>query len=153
MDTDNVSDCCQALLETSLESVLAWLPTSYHQDPHTLPQVECLYAQRRWMKLRLAVSQVFLIDNPNEMQVFGQLLGLDTSQKVHQTQGIQENSALRETGRKILRQIYRSDFILYQQLRLTPLSQRSAALEAMLTTPFPTLRVPMGLRRPLNKMT
>lgn len=153
MDTDNVSDCCQALLETSLESVLAWLPTSYHQDPHTLSQLECLYAQRRWMKIRLTVSRVFLIDHPNDMQAFGQLLGLDTSQKVNQTQDMRENSVLSEAGRETLRQIYRSDFSLYQQLRQAPLSQRSAVLESMFPVSLPPLRLPVGLSYPSNKMT
>lgn len=153
LDTTNVEACYQALLDTSLEAVLAWLPSSYHQDPHTLSQLECLYVQRRWMKLRLAVSHVFLIDRPDEMQVFGQLLDLDTSKKVHQTQDMGENSLLSETGREILRQVYRLDFILYQQLRQTPLLQRSAVLESTLAAPSAPFRIPMGLGRPLNRLT
>lgn len=136
MDTNDVSACCQALLDTSLESVLAWLPTSYHQDPHTLSQLECLYAQRHWLRLRLAISKVFLIDNPDEMQLFGQLLGLDTSRRVHQTQDMQVNNSLSETGRKTLRQIYQLDFTLYQQMSHTPLTERSSVLQSMLTTGF-----------------
>ncbi len=134
MDTDNVAACCQALLETSLESVLAWLPISYHRDPHTFSQLDCLYAQRRWMRVRLATSRVFLIDNPKEIQLFGQLLGLDTSRKVHQTQNMEENQSLSETGREILRQIYRLDFSLHQQMRQTPLSERSAIVESVLAS-------------------
>ncbi len=134
MDTDDVAACCQALLETSLESVVAWLPTSYHQDPHTLSQLECLYFQRRCIKLRLAISKVFLIDNPDELQVFGQLLELDTSRKVHQTQDMQEGNALTESARETLRCVYQADSILYQQIRQTPLNERSAVLHSVLAT-------------------
>ncbi len=136
MNTDNVSACCKALLETSLESVLAWLPTSYHQDPHTLSQLECLYAQRHWMRVRLAISRVFLIDNPDEMQLFGQLLGLDTSRKVHQTQNMQESIALSEAGRETLRELYQLDFTLYQQMSHASMAERSAVLQSILANPF-----------------
>lgn len=132
MNTDDVVSCCQALLETPLESVVDWLPTSYHKDPHTLSQLECLYFQRPRVKLRLAISKVFLMDNPGELQAFGQLLELDTSCKVHHTQDIQEKTTLTESARETLRRIYKADSDLYQQICQTPLNERSAVLHSVL---------------------
>ncbi|MEM6256034.1 MAG: sulfotransferase family 2 domain-containing protein [Cyanobacteria bacterium P01_D01_bin.156] len=134
VSTHDMVACCQALLETPLEAVLSWLPEHYRQDPHTRPQLDCLYAQRHWIKLSLNISRVFLIENPAEMQLFGQLLEIDTSRKVHQTQDKQREHTLGKTGRAMLRQIYPLDFELYQQIRHTSLRKRSSVLQSLLRT-------------------
>lgn len=129
-DSKNVSDCCRALLETSIEDVVNWLSNSYRQDCHTIPQMQCHYAQWRQLRFRLSLEKIFFVDNPAELNSFAQLLKLDISHRVNGSQDISEEISLSKRSRKVLREIYRQDFDFYEKASSVPPSDRDIMLRS-----------------------
>ncbi len=82
---NDVEACCHELIKTPIDEIVEWLPRSYKEDSHTIPQYYSLFASWRGISIRLNIEKAFLIDRDDHLQLFSQLTKIDISQKVNST--------------------------------------------------------------------
>lgn len=67
---DDVEACCHRLLEAPVDGVIEWLPTTYKEDVHTLPQTYCNYARWKSFRVKLNIAKSFSIDCRAQLDQF-----------------------------------------------------------------------------------
>lgn len=123
---DNIELCCHELIRTPVDSVVEWLPGAYKNDAHTLPQHYCLLAYWRNVKIRLNIEKIFLIDQTDQLEQFGKLIGIDTRRKINHTDDVSETIRLSSFSDSILQSLYADDIELINELSAKNFPQNKA---------------------------
>lgn len=104
----------RTLLDTSFAEMIQMLPELYEKDRHLVPQNRLLTNSLRLKGIKInhkiRIARILKIESREDMTILNKIFNLDTSEKRHSTESIDEDIIWSDAEIAVIESLYNEDF-------------------------------------------